>query len=345
MAIEPLKIVRMDRDGRMMLAEPCAPCRDLVLGQAELVTQGYRLVFCRAHPAQRQVHPPQRLAPFDEGEALAHRHFERQPRQLVEHAGHGERGPVLDRNQRDEATLQMPRRRQLHRVAPEADAPGGQMVADIAMRDDHGPHRAVDEIGQEFERFGPHPVRAFIRDEQARIVGAQRRDQRVARIVERLLLARDQRGIALGCAREPAAHPVRDTDPALQGAAHDRQKQLVDVELLTRQPRAPALVEPLRELIRKGPIKLGIGAAADEMVVDRKARRADRAQHRIAQFGPVIELVAIRRLEQQSAQAQGLHQQTVARLDRVRVDMARIGQMRPRRHFARGHLGIAGQGR
>ena len=254
MAIEPLKIVRMDRDGRMMLAEPCAPCRDLVLGQPKLVAQGYRLVLCRTHPAQRQVHPPQRLAPFDEGEALAHRHFERQARQLVEHPRHGERGPVLDRNQRDEAPLQMPRRRQLHRVAPEANAPRGQVMADIAMRDDHGPHRAVDEIGQEFERFGPHPVRAFIRAEQARIVGAQRRDQRVARIVERLLLARDQRRIALGRAGEPAAHPVRNPDPALQGAAHDRQEQLVDVELLARQPRAPALVEPLRELIRKGPI-------------------------------------------------------------------------------------------
>ena len=148
----------------------------------------------------------------------------------------------------------MARRRQFHRIAPEADAPRGQMVADIAMRDDHGPHGAVDEIGQEFERFGPCPVRAFIRAEQTRIVGAQRRHQRVARIVERLLLARDQRRIALRRAGEPAAHPVRDPDPALQGAAHDRQEQLVDVELLARQPRAPALVECLRELIRKGPI-------------------------------------------------------------------------------------------
>ena len=81
------------------------------------------------------------------------------------------------------------------------------------------------------------------------------------------------------------------------------------------------------------------------MVVDREARRADHTQHRIAQFGPVIELVPIRRFEQQPAQSHGLHKQSVARLDRVRVDMARIGQMRARRHLERGNLGIAGQGR
>lgn len=46
-------------------------------------------------------------------------------------------------------------------------------------------------------------------------------------------------------------------------------------------------------------------------MIDRKARIADRAQHRIAQFGAVIELIAIGGLEQQPAEADRLHQEAI----------------------------------
>lgn len=68
------------------------------------------------------------------------------------------------------------------------------------------------------------------------------------------------------------------------------------------------------------------------MVIDRKARIADRAQHRIAQFGAVIELIAIGGLEQQPAEADRLHQEAIARLDGVIVNMVRDSSLAiPRR--------------
>ena len=45
-------------------------------------------------------------------------------------------------------------------------------------------------------------------------------------------------------------------------------------------------------------IEADLGPAADDVVGDRKARGADRAQHGVAQFGAVIEVLGIGGLEQ-----------------------------------------------
>jgi hypothetical protein len=68
-----------------MLAERRAAGGDVVLGLDQLVAQAQRVVLGRAHAAQREVHPAERLAALDEGEALADVHLERQPIELVEH--------------------------------------------------------------------------------------------------------------------------------------------------------------------------------------------------------------------------------------------------------------------
>jgi len=81
------------------------------------------------------------------------------------------------------------------------------------------------------------------------------------------------------------------------------------------------------------------------MVVEREARGSDGLQHRVAQPLPVIDLVRIRRLEQKAAQVDHLHEQAVASLDRVIVDMARIGQMLTRRALARDGIAPAVQAR
>ena len=80
------------------------------------------------------------------------------------------------------------------------------------------------------------------------------------------------------------------------------------------------------------------------MGVERKARRADGAQHRIAQLRAVIELIAVGGLEQQAAEMDGLHQQAVAQLERLRIDVPRIGQVRSGGLLA-AWLGLAAHGR
>ena len=63
------------------------------------------------------------------------------------------------------------------------------------------------------------------------------------------------------------------------------------------------------------------------------------------QFGAVIEFFAIGGLEQQTAKADGLHQQPVARFEGDRIDMARIGQMHASWRFALREFGVIAQGR
>ena len=91
--------------------------------------------------------------------------------------------------------------------------------------------------------------------------------------------------------------------------------------------------------------KLDADPAADDMMVEREARRADRLEHRVAQPLAVVDLLAVGRLEQQAAQMDHLHQQAVAGLDRVIVDVAGVGEVEPRRPLARDDPRLSGQGR
>ena len=91
--------------------------------------------------------------------------------------------------------------------------------------------------------------------------------------------------------------------------------------------------------------ELDVDPPPDDVVIEREARGADRLQHRVAQPLAVIELVRVRRLEEQAAQVDELHQHAVARLDRVIVDMARIRKMMPAGALALDRLPVAAQGR
>src|SRR3546814_11449334 len=71
----------------LMLAKPRAARRNLVLGVRELTAQAHRLVFGRAHPAERQVHAAECGLALDETEGLRNGEFEGEPKQFVEHAG------------------------------------------------------------------------------------------------------------------------------------------------------------------------------------------------------------------------------------------------------------------
>lgn len=174
---------------------------------------------------------------------------------------------------------------------------------------------------------------------------AERGEQRLARRGERTPFTGGG-GDAIGHApRGESAEPVEQAAPAARGAADHGQEQVVHVHLPRRQPGSPALVEVPRKVVRIAGFERHFGLAADQVVVDGEMRGADRAQHRVAQFGAVIEFVGIRGLEQQPAEADGLHQRAVARLDGDIVDMPQIGQVRPRRFLARYGSLVPGQGR
>jgi len=59
----------------------------------------------------------------------------------------------------------------------------------------------------------------------------------------------------------------------------------------------------------------------------------------------IIELVGVGGLEQQAAHLDELHEQAIACLDREIVDVARVGQLLPRRLLPRGHPRIGDQAR
>src|SRR3954464_2677271 len=88
-----------------------------------------------------------------------------------------------------------------------------------------------------------------------------------------------------------------------------------------------------------------VEAAADDVVVEREARQADRLQSRVAQPLAVVDLLAVGGLEKEAAKMDRLHQQAVARLDRMIVDVARVGEVETCRLLARDDPRLPGQGR
>jgi hypothetical protein len=81
------------------------------------------------------------------------------------------------------------------------------------------------------------------------------------------------------------------------------------------------------------------------MVIDCVTRRSDRLQRGIAQLLAIIDLVGVGGLEQQAANLKHLHEQAVASLDRMIIDMAGVREVLACRLLARGGHGIARQGR
>jgi len=81
------------------------------------------------------------------------------------------------------------------------------------------------------------------------------------------------------------------------------------------------------------------------MMVESELRGADRLQHRIAQALAIVDLFAVRGFEQQAAELEDLQEYAVACLDRMIVDMRRVGKVPARRRLFRYRLLIACQGR
>src|SRR3546814_18644128 len=76
-------------DRHMMLAKPRAARRNLVLGVRELTAQAHRLVFGRAHPAERQVHAAECGLALDETEGLRNGELEGEPKERSEESRGG----------------------------------------------------------------------------------------------------------------------------------------------------------------------------------------------------------------------------------------------------------------
>ena len=228
----------------MVLAEAGASGRDFVLRGREIGAQADRFVLGRAHTAQREIHARQRGGAIDEAEALRHGDFERQPQQLVEHAGGGLSGVVLDRHDAEKAARARPRRAEFDRFLPETDAAIGQIRAEILHREQQWAHLAVVERTEKLERLRTRALCGLVHAQQARGVAAQCRQQRIARHVE-LAQFITIVGLVIGSrAPERTANAIDNSDAPLQRTADKRQEQVVDVKPLGRKPCAPRRVEP-----------------------------------------------------------------------------------------------------
>ncbi len=335
----------MDGDRHMMFAESGAARGDIVLGARKLVAQAERFILGRAHAAQREVHLAERGLAVNEGEALRHHHLERQAQQFVEHAGRGRRRIILDRDHAGEARRGIRNGGEFDRLGAEADPPVGQIVARVLMRREQLARLARIELAEKFERFGAQPLVGIVEAEKLGLVAAELRDQRLARRVEHAQFLCHGRPIILPRLAEPARQTVEQPHPPRRGTADEGEVKVVAVELLRREPRMPSFVEPGGEVVAEFAVQFDARLAPHDMMIEGIARRADRLQHRVAQQLAVIELVAVGGFEQDAAQADHLHQQPVARLDRMIVDVARIGQMLARRHLAvtRRRAGLQGR--
>src|SRR3546814_12167680 len=114
----------------MRRAKPRAARRNLVLGVRELTAQAHRLVFGRAHPAERQVHAAECGLALDETEGLRNGEFEGEPKQFVEHAGARLARKIHDRDAAEIAASARPRCTEFDCPLPEADPAGGRMAAE-----------------------------------------------------------------------------------------------------------------------------------------------------------------------------------------------------------------------
>ena len=168
-------------------------------------------------------------------------------------------------------------------------------------------------------------MRRFVRAEQCRAVRGQRGRQRLARGVERA----DFRGpmrVQLPIAGEASCDPASQAPRAAFGPADDRHIERIREQGATCAALTPDRVEALREGVVELARQVGVDPPAQDMMIEGEARRSDRLQHRIAKFLAIVDLIAVRRLEQEPVQAQHLHQSSIAQDDCVRVDLRRIGQ-------------------
>ena len=252
---------------------------------------------------------------------------------------------ILQREQAEIACRVASLGAELDNVLSEADPPPGDELPEIFLGQTHRAHLAIEQIGEEFDWLGAVAMVCLVKPKETRFIASERCHQRLARCVEFAQLRSVRCGAIDRGTSKPRAHPIEDTEPALDRAADQRQEQLVDVKLFGCEPRAPAFVQLLGKIVRKLGRQFGIHSSPHDMVVECKARRADRLQHRVAQALAVVELFRVSRFEMQSAQMDGLHQQPVAGSQRMFVDMAGIGQMIACRLLTRHDLGVAGQGR
>ncbi|MNX76599.1 hypothetical protein D3C86_1081120 [compost metagenome] len=102
----------------------------------------------------------------------------------------------------------------------------------------------------------------------------------------------------LSGARDPVADLVREADAALKRPADQGQVEVVDEELFGAQPVGPAVAEALRKGVGILSVEVDLRPSPDHVVIEGEARRADGAQHGVAQALAIVELARIRRLEQ-----------------------------------------------
>ncbi len=172
-------------------------------------------------------------------------------------------------------------------------------MADIALRQTDRAQIAVVEAGEEFQWLGAEAVWRVVDPQQLGAVAGKRRHQGITRRIELTHFASDLRAGAT-CLRLPPQDPAQALEhakPATDRTAHNRQEQLVDVKLASFEQIAPARMEILGKRVAELRSQIGLHLAANNVMIDGKARRPDRAQHCVAHLGAIVDVLRIGRLE------------------------------------------------
>ena len=127
---------------------------------------------------------------------------------------------------------------------------------------------------------------------------------------------------------------VHPSDTADHRAPYDRQICLVDEKVFRAKLVHVAGVELGHERIVKVAFDLRRHVAADDRRVDRKARRREIAERRVAVEQSAVQLGLVHRLEGQAAELDDPDKKAALRHDQIVIDMAQVWDVHRRGLFA-----------
>ena len=328
--VEARQVGLAHQHGQVVVAEAHRPVAQRIARGEHVGTLGSGFLIHRTRTPEREVDALLGGGAFVGRIAFGDDHLEGQTQQVVEQAGRGRLGVILEPEDRSKIGRRRPA--QLHRIEAEGGAAVREHMADVGVvrRPPHGAHLAVVERREQLEHFRIGPAVGAVGD---RIIPQHRRAvilQAGDKAGDRRLERADVLGISLKLVLPGTGEHLRQAlgQPGLaaRGATDEGDELVVDEQRSARQPLLPARVDVARQGIGELGFELHLHPAADDVVIHHEARIERRAQHHLASRGMGVERVRILGLEQQAGHLNRAHHRSIAQQHGVLVDKARIGQ-------------------
>ncbi len=311
--------------------EPVA--REVVQGLLELFRLGQRQISGGRHPTVLAAHHVRGAALGEEGEALGQHEGKRGRQQGVEHARR--RGCRVLFDAEEGADPGLGARAVFHGFMTKERPRGRQNLVKRRPRQRHALPLPVDQQAVELRERGTETAAVFglIDAQRLRIVALQGDKQFLAQLVAQVQGVAKLRALAFAIgALEQTQRGI--AHPCGLGPKDGRQVELIDHQPLPRHLLPIALFDLTSETRDRPARGITELAASHHMGPQRQVGRGDVAQQDVESFMPVVDVLVVRALEADAAQAQRLDIVPGARSRNVRIDMGGQGNHRGGAEFA-----------